>query len=131
MTYPPPGSPPDPYQPQQPYGASDPYAGPPYGQPLYGPPYAGPPYAGSPYAAGPPTSTLAILALVFAFIFPPAGIVLGHVARTQIRQTGEAGDGLAVAGLWIGYLITGLYALACAGWAILVFASVVAPTMAR
>ena len=31
-------------------------------------------------------------------------IVLGHSARRRIRQTGERGDGLAVAGLVLGYL---------------------------
>ena len=33
-----------------------------------------------------------------------AAIVLGHKARRQIRQTGEQGDGLARAGLILGYL---------------------------
>ena len=32
------------------------------------------------------------------------GIILGHSARRAIRQTGESGDGLAVAGLVLGYL---------------------------
>ncbi len=31
-------------------------------------------------------------------------IFLGHSARRRIRQTGERGDGLAVAGLVLGYL---------------------------
>jgi len=31
-------------------------------------------------------------------------IVCGHVARSQIRRTGEQGDGLAVAGLVLGYI---------------------------
>jgi hypothetical protein len=31
-------------------------------------------------------------------------IITGHVARAQIRRTGEDGDGLAVAGLVLGYL---------------------------
>jgi hypothetical protein len=49
-----------------------------------------------------PTNTLAILALVMAFAFPPAGLVLGIIARKQIRETGEEGDGLALAGIIIG-----------------------------
>lgn len=53
----------------------------------------------------PPTNTAAILALVFAFIFWPLSIVFGHVARHQMRQTGEAGHGLALAGLILSYLI--------------------------
>jgi hypothetical protein len=62
---------------------------------------------------------MAILALVFAFIFSPAAIVLGHIAKKQIRQTGEQGEGLATAGLWLGYIFTGLYVAFCALWLIL------------
>jgi hypothetical protein len=54
---------------------------------------------------------LAILALVMAFAFPPAGLVLGIIARKQIRQTGEEGDGLALAGIVVGAVITGIYVL--------------------
>jgi Domain of unknown function (DUF4190) len=50
------------------------------------------------------TNTLAILSLVFAFVVPIAGIVLGHIARSQIRRTGEDGDGLALAGLIVSYI---------------------------
>lgn len=56
---------------------------------------------------------MAILALVFALVFAPVAIPLGHVARKQIRQTGEEGDGLALAGLIIGYIFTGLILLFC------------------
>ncbi|HET7014819.1 MAG TPA: DUF1707 and DUF4190 domain-containing protein [Streptosporangiaceae bacterium] len=31
-------------------------------------------------------------------------VVCGHVARSQIRRTGEQGDGLAVAGMVLGYI---------------------------
>lgn len=31
-------------------------------------------------------------------------IVLGHIARSQIKRTGEAGAGLALAGLILGYI---------------------------
>ncbi|GAB1694596.1 DUF4190 domain-containing protein [Krasilnikovia sp. M28-CT-15] len=152
MTYPPPGGTPDPYQPQQPYEqpnpyATDPYAAPASGAPASGqpylpptsgqpyppqaygqqPPYGQQPYGGQqyaqPYAAAPATNTMAILALVFAFVFSPAAIVMGHVAKKQIRQTGEGGEGLATAGLWLGYIFTGLYALFCVGWIVLVIAA--------
>jgi len=43
----------------------------------------------------------AILGLVMAFVCWPAGIVLSIIARRQIRETGEPGDGLALAGLVI------------------------------
>lgn len=67
----------------------------------------------------PRTNTLAILSLVFAFVFWPAGIVLGHLARRQIAETGESGHGLATAGLIISYI-----GLACA--VLLVFGMVAA-----
>jgi hypothetical protein len=140
MSYPPPGGSPDPYQPQQPYGQqpygqqpnepppfSDPYASPSSGAPSSGQPYP-PPQAYNPppqYGTGPAyqqpyggpmvatTNTMAILALVFAFIFAPASIFLGHIAKKQIRQTGEQGDGLATAGLVLGYIFTGIGVLFC------------------
>ena len=56
------------------------------------------------------TNGLAVAALVcgiaqFAvgLTFIPA-IICGHMARRQIRQTGEAGDGMAIAGLILGYI---------------------------
>lgn len=52
----------------------------------------------------PPTNTMAVLSLVFAFLFWPLAIVFGHIARKQIARTGEGGRGLATAGLAIGYL---------------------------
>jgi peptidyl-prolyl cis-trans isomerase B (cyclophilin B) len=47
---------------------------------------------------------MAIAALILVFIFFPIGIVLGHVARAQIKRTREGGRGLATAALVIGYL---------------------------
>lgn len=85
--------------------------------------YQPPPYHPyPPYGYPPPraTNVMAILALVFAFVFAPAAIVLGHVARRQIRQTGEDGDGLALAGLIVGYVLTGLTVLACVGYVVVV-----------
>jgi hypothetical protein len=37
--------------------------------------------------------------LILAFVFSPAGLVLGIIAKNQIRQTGEDGDGLATAAI--------------------------------
>ncbi|MCU1578473.1 MAG: hypothetical protein JWP19_677 [Rhodoglobus sp.] len=57
------------------------------------------------YPAGGGTNTLAVLSLVFALL---GGVLLpiifGHLAKSQIRRSGERGDGLATAGLVIGYL---------------------------
>lgn len=61
--------------------------------------------------AAPRTNTLAILALVFSLMgigtwfTAIGGIVCGHIARKQIRQTGEGGAGMATAGLVIGYIV--------------------------
>lgn len=52
------------------------------------------------------TSALAVLALVFAFVFAPLGIILGHLARGRIQRTGQPGARLATAGLALGYIIT-------------------------
>jgi Domain of unknown function (DUF4190)/Domain of unknown function (DUF1707) len=38
------------------------------------------------------------------FIAGVPAIVFGHVARRQIRESGEAGDGMALAGLILGYI---------------------------
>lgn len=50
------------------------------------------------------TNTMAVLALVFAFVFWPLGIVFGFIARSQIKRTGEGGNGLALAGIIIGFV---------------------------
>lgn len=81
---------------------------PPYG--AYPPPYGAypPPPYGYPYGGYPPptqTNTLAIAALVCAFVFAPLGIVFGHISLSQIKKTGEEGRGLALAGLIISYLV--------------------------
>jgi Domain of unknown function (DUF4190) len=145
MTYPPSGGTPDPYQPQQPYGGyeqasygQDPYSAPGSGAPQYPP--AGQPYeqfTPSPYgqpqyvAYGSQTRTngLAIASLVCSLaglvtcISAPIGVVLGHVAKRQIRQTGEQGEGLASAGLVVGYILTVLGVLGVIIWfGIVVFA---------
>jgi hypothetical protein len=69
-----------------------------------------------------PTSGLAIGAMIcgiaeiftLGFAAIPA-VILGHLARAQIRRTGERGDGMAIAGLVLGYL--GL-----AGWFLVILA---------
>ncbi len=42
--------------------------------------------------------------IFFWFVAGVPAIVFGHVARRQIRETGEAGDGMAQAGLILGYI---------------------------
>jgi hypothetical protein len=36
------------------------------------------------------------------------GAVLGHVSRRQIRDRGEGGDGMALAGIIVGWIVTGI-----------------------
>ncbi|PSL54377.1 uncharacterized protein DUF4190 [Saccharothrix carnea] len=66
------------------------------------------------------TNGMAIAALITAFLFSPAGIVLGVLARKQIRRTGEEGWGMATAGLIVGVVLTVLWVLAIVLWVVLV-----------
>lgn len=94
-----------------------------YPQTPYGPPPAAPPGYGypPPYAYPPPAPTngMAIASLVCSLaglavgISAPVGAILGHVARRQIRERGEQGDGMALAGIIVGWVITGLLVLCC------------------
>lgn len=91
---------------QQPYG-SEQYAAAGYPQqPVYAGQIAYPAAAPVAYAAPRGTNTLAILALIFGFVFAPLGIVFGFIARSQIKKTGEDGGGLALAGIIIGGVFT-------------------------
>ncbi|GAA5167077.1 hypothetical protein GCM10023321_59210 [Pseudonocardia eucalypti] len=49
---------------------------------------------------------LAIVSLVLIFVFWPAGIVCGMLARKQIRERDERGAGLALAGVIINGVLT-------------------------
>lgn len=80
----------------------------------YGPPGGQDPYLQQQYGQGGQrkTNTMAILALVFAFIVAPLGVIFGFVARSQIKRTGEAGSGLALAGIIVGLVAVAFYVLA-------------------
>jgi hypothetical protein len=56
----------------------------------------------------PPYNLLAILAFVFVWITVIVGIILGHIALSQIKRTGERGHGLALAAVIIGWVALGL-----------------------
>jgi hypothetical protein len=122
---------PDPFAQPDPYGAQPPYSAEPYsGQPYSAQPYSGQPAQpyGDPYGVQPHgpgyggarrTNGLAIASLVcslvglFTCIGAPIGVVLGHVAKGQLKTSGEDGDGLATAGLITGYIVSVLYLGAC------------------
>jgi hypothetical protein len=113
--------------PQQPGNWSDqswPTPNQPYSDPGYGgtPGYqgpAGPQAPGYEYgygyaqpAAAPRTNGLAIAAMVVSLVsiavcgFPAIiGAIMGHVARRQIRERGEAGDGMALTGVIVGWIV--------------------------
>lgn len=119
---------PPPYQPPDPSGA--PGAVPAYGTPPapgYGPPvyYGAPGYVAPGYAPR-RTNPLAIASLVCSLaafatgISAIVGIILGHVALKQIRQSGEDGEGMAKAGLIIGYVLVVLGLLFVIAYVLLV-----------
>uniref|UniRef100_UPI003783BBAB DUF4190 domain-containing protein n=1 Tax=Pseudolysinimonas sp. TaxID=2680009 RepID=UPI003783BBAB len=64
----------------------------------------------------PPVNTLAIVALVLSFVVSIGGIVCGHLALSQIKRTGESGREMALAGLIIGYVLSGVAVLAVVVW---------------
>ncbi|ACQ78795.1 conserved hypothetical protein [Beutenbergia cavernae DSM 12333] len=126
--------PPGPAGPPPPVGPPTAYGPPPpsYGQPpapAYGPPAYGQQAAPSPYLAyGPPgqavpypgggtTNGFATASLVCSILlcFGPLGgtaaVIFGHVALSQIKRTQQAGRGMAIAGLVIGYLQLAFMAL--------------------
>lgn len=102
-----------------------------YGQPVenpYGPPdqgqyapsaYPQQPAYGAPYGYAPKTNTLAIFSLIASivnFIFIPVigsivAVITGHMALKQVRTSGEAGRGMALAGTIVGWVGIGLFAL--------------------
>lgn len=66
---------------------------------------APPPYSGPASAT---TNGLAIGALILSLmpvpVFSLTAVILGHISRSQIRRTGQRGNGLAIASLVFGYL---------------------------
>jgi hypothetical protein len=83
---------------QQRYGQQQPAYG--YGQPQYGQPQYAPPAPGY--------NLFSILAIILGFVVPIAGIVMGHIALSQLKRTQEQGRGLALTGLIVGYVLVGI-----------------------
>ena len=95
------------------YPAPQPYYPP---QPGYAP---GQPYGQPTYVVSQPTNGLAIASMIVSILgFGPVGAIMGHIARKQIRERGEQGDGFALAGIIVGWVITGFWVLCCGFYAV-------------
>lgn len=57
------------------------------------------------------TNVLAIVGIILAFFVPLVGVILGFVARSQIKRTGEKGSGLALAAIIVGLAIIVIYVI--------------------
>jgi len=87
-------------------------------------PYQPAAYPPSVYVYGPRSNSLAVASLIFGiiswFLCPFVGgllaVILGHVAKSQIRRSGEGGGGLATAGLILGYIHLAAFALVAIFW---------------
>ncbi|MBO9040292.1 hypothetical protein N8D74_15290 [Curtobacterium flaccumfaciens] len=53
-----------------------------------------------------PLSLLAVVAIALAFVAPIGGLVVGFLARRDVRLTGDRGDGIAFAAILIGATLT-------------------------
>lgn len=87
-------------------------------------PYAQPSYPTSGYAPNTPTqgysnpqwNTLAILSVVFLFVFMPASLALGFLALSEIKKTGERGKVLAIVSICVSGFFVALLALVFLVW---------------
>ncbi|MDX3190576.1 DUF4190 domain-containing protein [Streptomyces sp. MN03-5084-2B] len=117
-----------PQDPNNPYGQQPPPSGG-YQQPGYGQPY--PPYSQYPgYPGGMPAEgpglavgslVCSILGLVLCFIIGIAGVIMGHIAYGKAKRGVADGQGLALAGIIIGYVsivlqVGGFALLFSVGW---------------
>jgi eukaryotic-like serine/threonine-protein kinase len=67
----------------------------------------------------PPVNTFATLSLVYAFVFAPAGAILGHLGLAQIRHTGQQGRERALVGVTLSYVVIALTVVGLVVWATL------------
>ena len=101
-----------------PYGGYAPAPqGLPYGQPVHQPPPYGQQYGqqygyGYPYVPPRRTNGMAIASMVLGILWlywigSILALVFGYIAKNQIRERGEAGDGMATAGIVLGWIGVG------------------------
>ncbi len=80
------------------------------------------------YVYGPKTNSLAVASLVTGilsfllcpFVCAALAVIFGHLARNQIKQSGEGGGGMAIAGLILGYVNLAASAIFIVVWLLLV-----------
>ena len=91
-----------------------------YPGPAYGQPYGQQPYPPQPYGYGYPpprrTNGLAIASMVLGILWlywigSILALVFGYTAKKQIRERGEAGGGMATAGIVLGWIGVGFLGL--------------------
>src|SRR4029079_185536 len=86
--------------------------------------FAADPYPQPPVSSAPPTphsqktNPFATLSLIFAFLFAPAGALLGHLGLAQIRRTGQRGHDRALIGLTLSYAFILITVAALVIWAV-------------
>ncbi len=64
-------------------------------------------------------NTLATLSVVFAFVFAPAGAILGHLGLSQIARTAQRGRERALVGVTLSYVFITAAVVALVVWAAL------------
>lgn len=110
---------------QQPYnGYSQGYSYPQQNRPATNYAYNQSPYPATGYVANTPTqgyfepqwNLFAILSVVFLFVFMPASLVLGCLALSEIKKTGERGKALAIASICVSGFFVVLLALVLLVW---------------
>src|SRR5699024_7672259 len=70
------------------------------------------PYGYRPYPAPRPTNGLAVASMILGVLWmywlgSILALIFGYVARRQIRARGESGDGMAIAGIVLGWVGVG------------------------
>jgi hypothetical protein len=114
------------YDPKSPYDPAAAGQASPGGYPVTGYPAGSPvPGYGYPVVAARPTNGLAIASMVISILgalgicgyglggyIGIIGAIMGHVARRQIRERGENGDGMALAGVIVGWIAFGIAVIA-------------------
>jgi hypothetical protein len=70
-------------------------------------------------STAPRTNVLAIVAFILAFFISIAGVIVGFIALSQIKRTGEGGRGLALAAVILGFVFLALGIIFVIFWVVL------------